>query len=211
MPRLCRRRQHLAHHCNNCGTWQCRRDWYACSLCDSRLCGVCDKTLACSICNEACCGDCGDYCKCCDRRICYKCTDFLDCDKCDESFCKDCHGRPCSSLCMEVICDDCAPNDGVSCVSCQKRICSGCVPDEDDSENEEEEAISECTLCCSPFCYECRQVVTCHHCNRKHCCICRESKQCLQTLCKMWHWHCDECKTTSTGVEERPTKRTRRF
>jgi len=99
--------------CYDCGCTVSGDDGYYCEYCDRDYCSSCST-----------------YCKKCDTTICLGCA--YECPSCNEPVCHNCTAK--CKECEETFCKDCLDEEG---------LCQNCQEQRKESENEEQEQLSE--------------------------------------------------------------------
>ncbi len=105
-------------------------DWEGISCYDCGCTVSGDDSYYCEYCDREYCSECSTYCQKCDTTVCLGCA--YECPSCNEPVCRSCTAK-CRD-CEETFCKDCLDEEG---------LCQNCQEQRKESENEEQEQLSE--------------------------------------------------------------------
>ena len=105
-------------------------DWEGASCYDCGSIVSDDDRYYCEYCDRDYCSECSTYCQKCDTTVCLGCA--YECPSCNEPVCRNCTAK-CGD-CEQTFCKDCLDEEG---------LCQDCQEQRKESENEEQEQLSE--------------------------------------------------------------------
>ena len=105
-------------------------DWEGASCYDCGSTVSDDDRYYCEYCDRDYCSECSSYCQKCDTTVCLGCA--YECPSCNEPVCRNCTAK-CGD-CEQTFCKDCLDEEG---------LCQDCQEQRKESENEEQEQLSE--------------------------------------------------------------------